>query len=320
MRCENVMRMMLAVLLVFGAVGALAHAAEKRHKVLILGMDGTRRDAVRAAETPHLDRLIAHGTFADATQILGSRPTKNNTISGPGWSSILTGVWADKHGVTDNSFKGRNYDEYPHFFHYLKQVRPKTFTISVASWAPINKYLVSAADVVHTPPTGKPTADDPLAGVKDADVRTTKKTVDLLADADPTAMFVYFHQVDSAGHRFGFHPSVPQYIAAIENVDRHIGKILAALAERETYAREDWLILVTTDHGGKGTGHGGGHDVPEIRKTFLIVSGPSARVGKAPRQTYMVDVAATALAHLGVPLDPEWKLDGRPVGLKFAGR
>jgi predicted AlkP superfamily pyrophosphatase or phosphodiesterase len=317
MRCAHFMRMMMAVLV---GLGSLAAAAEKRHKVLILGMDGTRLDAVRTAETPNLDRLITEGTFADTTQILGSRPTKNNTISGPGWSSILTGVWADKHGVMDNSFKGRNYDEYPHFFHYLKQARPEACAISVASWAPINKYLVSAADVVHTPPTGKPTADDPLAGVKDADVRTTKKTAELLADADPAAMFVYFHQVDSAGHRFGFHPSVPQYVTAIENVDRHIGEVLDALAERETYAQEDWLVLVTTDHGGKGTGHGGGHSVPEIRNTFLIVSGPSARVGKAARQTYMVDVAATALAHLGVPLKAEWKLDGRAVGLKAAAK
>jgi predicted AlkP superfamily pyrophosphatase or phosphodiesterase len=314
------MQVVVMALVGLGATSALAAAAEKRHKVLVIGIDGTRPDAVRTSETPNLDRLIAEGTFSDATQILGPRSTKNDTISGPGWSSILTGVWADKHGVADNSFKGRNYDEYPHFFHYLKQARPEAFTISVASWAPINKYLVSAADVVQTPPTGEPTANDPLAGVKDADVRTTKKAVELLADADPAAMFVYFHQVDSAGHRFGFHPSVAQYVAAIENVDRHIGEVLDAVAERETYAQEDWLILVTTDHGGKGTGHGGGQNVPEIRNTFLIVSGPSARVGKAKRQTYMVDVAATALAHLGVPLKPEWKLDGRPVGLKSAGK
>ncbi|MGB1841464.1 MAG: DUF4983 domain-containing protein [Longimicrobiales bacterium] len=30
----------------------------------------------------------------------------------------------------------------------------------------------------------------------------------------------------------------------------------------------------------------------------------------------MVDVAVTALTHLGIPVDPSWQLDGRPVGLR----
>ena len=78
-------------------------------RVLVIGIDGVRPDALAAAKTPNLDKLIKTSAFADSTQILGTRYSKNNTISGPGWSSILTGVWADKHGVHDNEFKGKNY-------------------------------------------------------------------------------------------------------------------------------------------------------------------------------------------------------------------
>ena len=75
-------------------------------------------------------------------------------------------------------------------------------------------------------------------------------------------------------------------------------------------------MIVCTDHGGRATNHGGGHEFPEITETFLIVSGPSASTGESTEPTRQVDVVATALTHLRVPLKPEWKLDGRPVGLK----
>ncbi|HUS39634.1 MAG TPA: hypothetical protein VMX74_09300 [Pirellulales bacterium] len=48
----------------------------------------------------------------------------------------------------------------------------------------------------------------------------------------------------------------------------------------------------------------------------LIVSGPSAKRGKIEGPTFLVDVPVTALHHLGVEIDPAWKLDGHPVGLK----
>ena len=52
------------------------------------------------------------------------------------------------------------------------------------------------------------------------------------------------------------------------------------------------------------------------RLIFAIVSGAAARRGKLDEQTYLVDVPVTALVHLGVPIDPKWKLDGKPIGLR----
>jgi predicted AlkP superfamily pyrophosphatase or phosphodiesterase len=140
--------------------------------------------------------------------------------------------------------------------------------------------------------------------------------VELLTEDNPTAMFVYFGQVDETGHKRGFHPSVAQYIEAIRRVDGHIGRVLAALQSRKSYDQEDWLILVSSDHGGKGTEHGGGHREPEILNSFLIVHGNAAKPGKIEQQTYLVDVPVTALTHSGVRIDPAWNLDGKPVALR----
>lgn len=80
-----------------------------QNKVLILGLDGCRSSALLAANTPNIDTLLNHATYSfDAL-------TQYPTWSGPGWSSMLTGVWEEKHGVLDNSFLGSNYNNYPHF-------------------------------------------------------------------------------------------------------------------------------------------------------------------------------------------------------------
>jgi predicted AlkP superfamily pyrophosphatase or phosphodiesterase len=269
--------------------------APRVKKVLIIGIDGCRPDALLAANAPHLKGLIAAGAFSDQTQ------TGEDTVSGPGWSSMLTGVWANKHGVRNNEFRNPNYDKYPHFFRRLKAVQPELTLESIVQWAPIHEKIVSGAD--HS-----------VAARTDALV--AEGAVKVLSQQDPDVLFLHFDEVDGAGHSKGFHPTVPEYMQAIEQTDEYVGKVLEALKARPTYNDEDWLILSSTDHGGKGTGHGGGAKVPEIRTIFLIVSGPSALSGKIETPTYIVDVAATAIAHLGVDIADNWEFDGKPAGLK----
>jgi predicted AlkP superfamily pyrophosphatase or phosphodiesterase len=286
-----------------GIVGCLLLAAAGLHaqtpaerprekKVLVIGIDGCRPDALRAARAPNLEALIREGAFSDRAQ------TCDRTISGPGWSSMLTGVWRDKHGVRDNKFEGSNYKEYPHFFRRLKQARPGAVTVSLVHWGPINERIVVDADVAKTYPR-----DDQVAA----------EAVRVLSGLDPDAVFLHFDDVDGAGHKYGFDPKVAEYVRAVERTDAHLGAVLKALRGRKNHAREDWLILVSTDHGGSGKGHG--QDTPEHRTIFLIVSGPSAAKGRIEPAPGVVDVAATALAHLGVTPVRSWKLDGKAVGL-----
>jgi predicted AlkP superfamily pyrophosphatase or phosphodiesterase len=288
-------------------------AAEPVKKVLYIGIDGTRFDAIERAATPNLDALIANGTHSPTCLILGPRYQKNDTISGAGWSSTLTGVWADKHGVHDNSFQGRKYDAFPHFFARLKEVRPEAKTASFVTWKPIAEYITSAADV------SEQFEEKAKGGTVDDydryDTQATDAAAKHLTESNPDAVFLYIGQVDVAGHTHGFHPSVPEYVAAIERADKLVGRALAAVKRRKTFADEDWLVVVTSDHGGQGKGHGGGHKIPEILNSFLIVSGPAAKRGTFDEQVYLVDAPVTVLAHLGVKPNEAWKLDGRVVGL-----
>jgi hypothetical protein len=95
----------------------------------------------------------------------------------------------------------------------------------------------------------------------------------------------------------------------IELADGRVGQIIDALTHRTTYAQENWLVIVLTDHGQ--------HDstVEQSRVTFHIISGPSVAPGIMNPTPSIVDVCATVLTHMEAPIDPAWNLDARVEGL-----
>ncbi|MCB9294665.1 MAG: alkaline phosphatase family protein [Lewinellaceae bacterium] len=222
------------------------------NKVLIIGIDGCRPDAMMAAEAPHLQGLLQHAVYSlDAL-------THAPTWSATGWSSMLTGTWEDKHGALENSFANANYIDYPHFFDRVEAFHPEWETYSVCHWAPINDRIVNACDGKFNVTT-------------DAAVRD--KAVQLLINENPTALFLHLDDVDHAGHQYGFSPEVPEYLQSIAATDEYVGDILQALRLRPNYGQENWLILASTDHGGTPAGHGGSS--LEERNIFVIAHHPA---------------------------------------------
>lgn len=223
--------------------------AQTTPKVLLLGIDGVRPDALEFANTPNINSLIEDGIFSpDALN-------DDVTISGTGWSGILCGVWSPKHLVVSNDFSTNNYEEFPPVTKYLNEAG--LHTVSIVHWNPINDEIVEE----H--------ADFKLN--VDSDVEVADQAANYLAVNNPDFLFLHFDDVDHAGHASGFGTNVPEYIAAIEGVDIYVGMVLQALEARPTFAEEDWLILVTTDHGGINFGHGG--NTLEEQNIFVIASG-----------------------------------------------
>ena len=220
-------------------------------KVLVIGIDGCRSDALAAANTPNIDNLINNGIFSpDALN-------DDVTISGPGWSAILCGVLSDKHLVTNNDFSGNNYENYPPFFKYLEDINPDLNTVSICHWAPINDHIVQGF------------ADEKVSVGTDLEVAT--QAINFLTLTEPDVVFLHFDDVDHAGHGSGFSIGNSNYIAAIEGADLYVGAVMEAVEQRTNFENEDWLIMVTTDHGGIGTSHGGNSF--EERNVFMVVSG-----------------------------------------------
>jgi len=91
--------------------------------------------------------------------------------------------------------------------------------------------------------------------------------------------------------------------------------LLEALAERAiAQPEENWLVVLTTDHGGTPGGSHGLLSRREVRVPF-IVWGAHTQPGPLEGDIGIVDVAPTVFAHLGIHMPAAWALDGAPRGL-----
>lgn len=285
-------------------------------RVLILGIDGLRPDSLKAAMekgmAPQFKELIAKGSvtwnaFAGGPQ---GTPQQQPTISGPGWASICTGTWIDVHGVTSNKTPPYNLPgtdssyrvkDAPHFAKRLHEKVPTARVDIISSWGWLETYMVAAQPeefAYHAKGEGKTYPE------RDLDVKN--KAVAHLAQADPDVLQLHFDQIDGAGHASGFTPENPDYLRAIGEVDTLIGSVLHAIDARPQRKQEQWNIIVTTDHGGTGTKHGG--QTENERNIFIITSGPAFAAGVvSPQVIGHAAVPATVFAALNVTTDPAWK-------------
>ncbi|MFD6415338.1 alkaline phosphatase family protein [Streptomyces sp. NPDC060194] len=271
-------------------------------KVLVVGMDGLRYDRIDAANAPALKGMMANGTFG--TSLLYANPMAA-TSSGPGWSTISTGVWPDKHGVKDNAFAGKDYARYPGFLARLAQVRPALSTYAAVDWKPLD-----AQGTVTAGADAKLVLDGDRDGYVGHDATIAAETESVLRDQNPDVVFAYFGQTDIVGHNSG--AGSQAYLDAIAVQDGYLGRLHAAIKARPSYAQERWTVIVATDHGHLDAGGHGGSAIEE-RRTFVLAQGPGIAAGARPQDTRLVDVAATVFRQLGIAPDPAWGLDGRPV-------
>ncbi|WP_051716384.1 alkaline phosphatase family protein [Streptomyces bikiniensis] len=266
----------------------------KRPKSLVIGIDGATFASFAKAEMPRVKSLMADGMTA--TGNLYANPMAP-TSSGPGWSSLATGAWPDKHKVVDNSFNGARPDLYPDYATRLENADPTLDTLVVGTWAPIRDTVFG------------PAVDTRLGGVSDDD--TTATAVARLGATDVEAAFVHLDEVDGAGHYYG--TGHRAYLDALNRADTRIGRILDAVTARAAYAEENWQIVVTADHGHLPNGGHGGNS-PSERQTFVIAKGTGFAPGSVRHDVKVTDVAPTVLRHFGVAADPAWQLDGTAIG------
>jgi len=282
---------------------------------LVIILDGVRPDVLAHAETPHLDAMI-EGNWRDGYRGAYTPFAQNlydaSTVSGPNHASIMTGANGRQHGVSSNGDVGRGrYEDFPHYLARIESNQPDLATAYLFTWGTdIN--IPSGADYVKD--------GDDESNVARVIAILNETHIDDSGDqgtswrlgADPHAIFLFLDDPDHAGHAQGFELDVAFYVDELASVDGQIGSILDALVNRPTWPREDWQIIITSDHGGYHTSHGGS-SAPEHTIPFLIVS-RSVTQGQLPPSTRNLDVAPTALDHLGVSIPPELLGESRARG------
>ena len=247
-------------------------AGKTEKKVIVLGFDGGRADALSllddSADASAVNHLLTTGGTAQLAYCGGvNYPAfnKQDTSTAPGWASILTGQWADVTGVTGNGVPKSN----EHLSLLTSLVENKIIDNSAfyVSWD--GHFIDEDATYINE----KQYIADKNLPVLFADADNDDGTFDNTF-ADVTAadcsdfIFTIFEYPDHTGHDTGFCIENPEYAAAFKENDAQAKRIIDAIESRATYESEDWLIILTSDHGGYNTGHG--FLTIQERMTFIV--------------------------------------------------
>ncbi|MCX4026593.1 alkaline phosphatase family protein [Endozoicomonas sp. SM1973] len=276
-------------------------------KVLLVGIDGVQYERILALNTPAFDRLNLIKAYAGGVQW---QKTQQRTVSGPGWSTIMTGVWKNKHNISSNTDGAAN-NNWPSIYRHIYNANPQAKIYGYSTWGPIHSQFFARDMEVLTAHAEGGSDDDNL-----------NRTLNVLENDFPDFIFLHLDEPDAAGHSHGHGQA---YDDSIVRSDRRLGLLLDAVAFREQQFSENWLVLVTTDHGRNlaGKGHGG---QTKKEKTIFIASNKPLHyqyknytavpnnsfdgLYKEPAQTYIVP---TILNFLGIMTDDHWGLDGLPL-------
>jgi formylglycine-generating enzyme required for sulfatase activity len=261
--------------------------------VIFIGVDGGGT-FFRDADTPNLDKIFADGA------VTYSCLCENPTISAENWGAMLHGVKREIHGLTNGLAYSTPYPDdspYPSVFRVIRENMPGAKLASICSWNPINLGVIENGIGVF-----KDKVPDDDAGV-------TEKVCEYLEKNQPTLLYVHYNEVDGAGHGQGF--GGKEHLAKLHATDGYIQKIYEAA--KKNGMLDSTLFIVTADHGGHGTMHGGWTD--EEKYVMFAATGPGLEKGEIGEMENR-DMAAVVLYALGLgDKQPETWTSRVPSGL-----
>ena len=241
-------------------------------KAIVIGYDGCRADALTLVENSFsgINKMLENGASCSLAYCGGvNYPAVNtqDTSTAPGWCSILTGVWADKNGITGNGITKTM--EYKTLLTSLTESKKIDSASFITSWDGhfITDTSTYKAEKAYCEENNLAVSFNYCSG----DTASANAAIkDIKNDDCSDFIFAIYEGTDHAGHSFGFSVNNPIYEAGFRLNDVLAYRTLKAIESRETYETEDWLIIITSDHGGFGTGHGGA-SIQE-RMTFIITN------------------------------------------------
>jgi hypothetical protein len=252
---------LLALLcLVAACMRAPAGAALPAPHVYLIVVDGLDPRLATPARMPRLFELLARAPerssfFPAARAVMPARTNPNHV-------TLLTGVYADVHGITGNAYWNRERGAPPQkleagelievetLFTVAEVTRPALATLAAFGKPKLARLFGSVRgrqrgpDVLWSPeelPAGRREKATGYA----PDAETMGAALAKMADAEPDLAFLNLADVDAAGHGHG--PDGSEYAGAVEGADAAIGALVDDLRARGRWDRS--VLIVTADHG-----------------------------------------------------------------------
>ncbi|MCX6481055.1 MAG: alkaline phosphatase family protein, partial [Mycobacterium sp.] len=242
-----------------------SQVADPTH-VLLIGVDGVNMSKVLeyAYDEPTSGfRIVMDEGVTGTTSFVG-----HTTLSGPSWSTILTGAWDNKTGVFNNIFEPRPYNSWPTAINLIEYNEPDVDTAVFANW----QYITDIAEAGGYPADVNEFVafDTSWEVTDDLVVDETIALIQSTLASDSAFIFSYQVAVDEAGHEAG--GNSPEYRDALINTSENIARIMAAIDAWEAEnPGQQWTVITTTDHGHQPqAGFGHGFQSPLETSSFVI--------------------------------------------------
>lgn len=208
--------------------------------------------------------LLPHSRYAwsglEAEHVEDYLPTEENAVAG---ASMLTGNFPIRHGISDETYTSEqiydpNFDEamkvYPGFFQYIADYDKSMKSLAITPWKIQNQNLLNKASTVIT---------------SKSDEETLNIALDKMRDEDNRVIYLSFRGVLDAAKNGGWQSGNANYIQAMQTMDTYVGQLMEVLEKRPNAYYEDWLVIITSNHGGTADGKYGGSSIEE-RNMFGI--------------------------------------------------
>ena len=212
--------------------------------VLLVSLDGFRRDYLERFETPSLDALAAEGVVSEG--LVPVFPTKTF----PNHTSIATGLYPAGHGIVGNRFYDPTIGWFEMFDHG-DNTEPR-FWLGEPIWVNAEKDGVPAATMFWTGSEvdydgWHPSIRVPYDGgiPYGGRIERVLSWLDMPDDVRPRLITLYFDEPDGAGHAGGASGLAVE--RAVEDMDATVGRLVQGLEA------SGWLdrmhLFIVSDHG-----------------------------------------------------------------------
>lgn len=258
----------IACCLCLGLLAGCSARPPRAELVVLISLDGATPQGLVEADAPHTHALLAAGTQSRGARTIPPCKTL------PCHISMLSGVTAEKHGITQNDSKEP-----------LPTV-PVPTVFDVLDDAGMDSLMIAGKYKMLALRSGHYAALDDIGHILRRETRRHT----------PRFVFIHSAEPDITGHEHGW--MSPQYLDAIHRADRMVGEAVAWVRGRGLWDRT--LILLSADHGGSGKTHKVGLESDMIIP--WIASGGLARGRELPDGAQIHDIAPTVLAALGLPI------------------
>lgn len=280
-------------------------------KAVFIIVDGIPADVVESVSTPNFDDIAADSGYGRA-YVGGDAGgvSESPTVSAVGYNSLLTGTWANKHNVYSNSIDNPNY-AYWDIFRIVKDYDQSRHTALFSTWEDNRTKLLG--DGLATAGGNKLNYtfdgfekdlerfphDTERQYIRNIDSLVSDEAARYIESVGPDLSWVYLEYSDDVGHMFG---DGVELTSAVQEMDGFVGNIWQAVKRREASFNEDWLVIVTTDHGrdsNSGKSHGGQSD---RERTIWIATNSTSLNSRFYSNPAIVDILPSIATHLRVEI------------------